>query len=365
MHLAKMLLAGAMTALLLAACADAPAPVATPALPKDFATFTVEAGGAMPGRGWEGVVESVRRADLAAQTAGRVTAVNVDVDDRVAAGQVLLRISAVEQQAGANTARAQLRAAEAAAAEAEQTWRRYAALGGGQYVSRQQVDQARAARDAAAAARDAARAQVAQAAQQADYTVVRAPFAGVVARRDVEPGESIAPGMPLLSVYAPGELRIEVAVPQTRAEAIRRDPRARVRLGDGREVLPAGVVVFPAADPLSHSVNVRVSLPDLAPVPAPGTTAKVVFDADAVQDATDQLPRGVRIPVDALVQRGELSGVYVVRDGRLLLRQLRLGATQDGRVDVIAGLAPGEVIARDPVAATRAIAAQRRAAASE
>ncbi len=65
------------------------------------------------------------------------------------------------------------------------------------------------------------------------------------------------------------------------------------------------------------------------------------------------------------MQRGELSGVYVVRDGRLLLRQLRLGATQDGRVDVIAGLAPGEVIARDPLAATRAIAAQRQAAASE
>lgn len=365
MHLAKMLLAGAMTTLLLTACADAPAPDATPALPKDFATFTVEAGGAIPGRGWEGVVESVRRADLAAQTAGRVTAVNVDVDDRVAAGQVLLRISAVEQQAGANTARAQLRAAEAAAAEAEQTWRRYAALGGGQYVSRQQVDQARAARDAAAAARDAARAQVAQAAQQVDYTVVRAPFAGVVARRDVEPGETVAPGMPLLSVYAPGELRIEVAVPQTRAEAIRRDPRARVRLGDGREVVPTGVVMFPAADPLSHSVNVRVTLPDLAPVPAPGTTAKVEFDADAVQDDNDQPPRAVRIPVDALVQRGELSGVYVVRDGRLLLRQLRLGATRAGHVEVIAGLDAGDVVARDPVAATRAIAAQRQAAASK
>ena len=148
MHLAKMLLAGAMTTLLLTACADAPAPDATPALPKDFATFTVEAGGAIPGRGWEGVVESVRRADLAAQTAGRVTAVNLDVDDSVTAGQVRLRISAVEQQAGANTARAQLRAAEAVAAEAEQTLRRYAALGGGQYVSRQQVDQARATRDA-------------------------------------------------------------------------------------------------------------------------------------------------------------------------------------------------------------------------
>ena len=361
MHLAKMLLAGAMTALLLAACADAPAPVATPALPKDFATFTVEAGGAIPGRGWEGVVESVRRADLAAQTAGRVTAVNVDVDDRVAAGQVLLRISAVEQQAGANTARAQLRAAEAAAAEAEQTWRRYAALGGGQYVSRQQVDQARAARDAAAAARDAARAQVAQAAQQAAYTVVRAPFAGIVAAREVEPGETVAPGQPLMRVYAPRELRIEVLVPQSRAEAIRRDPRARVLLPGGREVVPAEVVVFPAADPASHSVNVRVRLPDLDPPPAPGTTAKVVFDADVgTADGGTAMP--LRIPASAVAQRGELSGVYVQQDGRIVLRQLRLGAHAGDSVEVISGLRPGDRVVRDPVAAVQALAARRKAA---
>ena len=84
-----------------------------------------------------------------------------------------------------------------------------------------------------------------------------------------------------------------------------------------------------------------------------------------MQDDNDQPPRAVRIPVDALVQRGELSGVYVVRDGRLLLRQLRLGAARAGHVEVIAGLDAGDVVARDPVAATRAIAAQRQAAASK
>src|SRR5690606_29364913 len=138
------------------------------------------------------------------------------------------------QDAGANAARAQLRAAEASAAEAEQNYRRYAALADGQYVSKAQIDQARAARDSAVAARNAAAAMLAQAMQQAAYTVVRAPFDGVVARRDVEPGETVAPGRPLVSVRAPDALRIEVAVPQSRAEAIRRDPQARVRLADGR-----------------------------------------------------------------------------------------------------------------------------------
>ena len=345
--------------LMLAACGKPP-PAAAPALPEGLATVTVAAGDALPGPGWDGVVEAVRRAELAAQTAGRVSAVAVDVNDRVRAGEVLLRITAVEQDAAANAARAQLRAADAAAAEAEQNYRRYAALADAQYVSKAQIDQARAARDSAVAARHAAAAMLAQAAQQSQYTVVRAPFDGVVARRDVEPGETVAPGAPLLSVHAPEALRIEVAVPQTRAEAIRRDVRAQVLLGDGRRMVPAQVTVFPAADPASHSVNVRLDLPTLDPLPAPGTTAKVVFAADA-QGQGNTATAGVRIPAASVMQRGELSGVYVVQDGRLLLRQLRLGARHGEMVEVIAGLRAGDVIARDPLAAMQAIAEQRKA----
>ena len=343
-------------ALSLAACGGGDAAQPPPLAGVD--TFRVVAANGGPGRGWDGVVEAVQRADLAAQTAGRVTAVEVDVNDRVKRGEVLLRITAVEQDAGANAARAQLRAAEASAAEAEQTYRRYAALAGGQFVSKLQLDQARAARDAAVAVRDAARAGVAQAAQQAGYTLVRAPFDGVVSRRDVEAGETVAPGQALMGVYAPGALRIEVAVPQTAADAIRRDPRAQVRLPDGRGVAPAEVVVFPVADAASHSVNVRVSLPTLDPPLAPGTTAKVVFAADAPEG--DAAP--LRIPASAVAQRGELSGVYVKQGERLLLRQLRLGSRIGDQVEVISGLQPGDAVARDPVAALQALEAQRKAA---
>lgn len=351
-----------LPALLALAACGADRPSAALALPSDLATFRVAADGAWPTRGWDGVVEAVRRADLAAQTTGRVSSIAVDVNDRVRAGEVLLRITAVEQDAGATAARAQLAAAQANAAEAEQNYRRFAALADAQYVSKAQIDQARAARDSALAARNAAAALLAQANQQSAYTVVRAPFDGVVARRFVEPGETVAPGTPLLRVHAPEALRIEVAVPQTRAEAIRRDPKAQVVLGDGRRVTPAEVIVFPAADPQSHSVNVRVRLPVLDPQPAPGTTAKVVFAADGTRDAGEEPSARLRIPVASVAQRGELTGVYVVQDGRLLLRQLRLGGREGDRVEVLSGLKPGEVVARDPAAATAAIAAQRKAA---
>lgn len=344
-------------ALLLSACGTEPAAGARAPLPP-LRTQVVQAAAATEGRAWDGVVEAVQHADLSAQTAGRVTTVSADVDDRVAAGAVLLRLTAFEQQAGADAARAQLRAADAAAAEAESNYRRFAALAAGQYVSRAQLDQARAARDSAVAARDAARAGLAQAGQQAAYTVVRAPFAGIVSARRVEPGETVAPGQPLMSVYAPGALRIEVQVPQSDAAAIRAAGRAKVELGDGRRVDAADVIVFPAADAATHSVGVRVLLPRLDDAPQPGVTARVVFP---VAGGTQAL----RVPSATLVQRGEVSGVYVLADDRLGLRQVRPGRRLGDQVEILAGLKPGERIATDPVAAVQALAAQREASAGD
>jgi RND family efflux transporter MFP subunit len=343
----------ASIALALAACGGDQTARENAPLPK-LETYTVAPGDAQSGRSWDGVVEAVREAALSAQTSGRVTTVDVDVNDRVVAGQTLLRLTVVEQQAGVDAARAQLRAAEASAVEAEGNYQRFAALAKGSYVSRAQLDQARAARDAASAARDAARAQLSSAGQGADYTTVRAPYAGIVAARNVEPGEAVAPGQSLLTVYAPDDLRIEVRVPQSDADAIRAQPGARVIFDSGVSVDARQVVVYPRADPLSHSVAVRVLLPRMEAPVAPGGTAKVVFTI-RTEDTS------LRVPETAVVRRGELAGVYVLKNGTLTLRQLRLGARVGDTVDVLAGLRPGDIVARNPEAALQALVNQREA----
>ncbi|HMM26519.1 MAG TPA: efflux RND transporter periplasmic adaptor subunit, partial [Pseudoxanthomonas mexicana] len=199
----------------------------------------------------------------------------------------------------------------------------------------------------------AARAQLANAGQQTDYTTVRAPYAGIVATRDVEPGESVGIGQTLMTVFAPGALRIEVAVPQSEAEAVRANPAAVVTFDDGRRIDAADVTVFPAADASTHAVRIRVQLPALDVPPQPGLTAKVAFPA----------VKGVafpRVSTSALVRRGEVTAVYVLSDGRLSLRQVRLGDAAGDQVDVISGLKPGERIATDPVAAQQALVAARK-----
>lgn len=345
--------AASVIGLSLAACGGDETTAAPASLPA-LETLVVSANAASSARRWDGTVEAVREAALSAQTSGRVASVAVDVNDRVAAGQVLLRLTVVEQQAGVDAARAQLRATEASAAEAERQYQRFASLAKDKFVSSAQVDQTRAARDAAFAARDAARAQLAAAGQSADYTVVRAPYAGVVSARRVEPGETVGPGQPLMTVYAPDELRIELNLPQSDADAVRAAPSARVRFDDGRSVDARQVVVYPSADPISHSVVVRVLLPTMQAPVAPGTTASVSFAVAGTE-------RALRIPQNAIARRGELTGVYVLKEGRLFLRQVRLGERDGDTIEVLSGLNPGDAVVRDPLAATAALAAQRRA----
>jgi RND family efflux transporter MFP subunit len=298
----------------------------------------------MGGVAWDGVVQAVDQAVLSAQTSGRVTSLHADVDQRVAAGAVLLRITSQEQGAALQMARAQLQAAEAQRDDARNRFARASELVKRQLISRDDFDRVKAASDAAAAAVEGARGLLVQAEQQMAYTSVHAPYAAIIAARTVEAGELVVAGQPLFTLYAPGALRLEVQVAQSDAEAIRAKPAARVTLADGREVDAAKVIVFPSADPQAHSNSVRVLLPALKPAPRPGQTAKVRFAAAAGGT-------GIWLPDDAVVSRGELTGAYVAGEQGLVLRQLRLGRRQDGRMQVLAGLAVGERVAVDPVAA--------------
>lgn len=334
--------------LALAACGGREQPAAAPP-PPALRTVPAQADAGRRLPEWDGVVEAIRHATLSAQTGGRVAELDADIDDRVGAGAVLLRLTAIEQQADTRSARAALAAAEAQLVQAEASWKRIEALAPGQYVSRAQVDEARATRDAARANRDAARAQLAGTGQQAVYTIVRAPYAGVVSARYVEQGETVASGQALMAIYEPGAMRIEVQVPQSVADTLRARPQARVALADGRTLEAARVVVYPSADAATHSVGVRVLLPQPDQAIVPGTTAKVAFPGLPAKAATPW------IPASALVRRGELVGAYAVTPQRIVLRQLRLGERRGDRVEVLSGLAPGERVAADPVQALQAL----------
>ncbi|KFN51745.1 hypothetical protein N790_04110 [Arenimonas malthae CC-JY-1] len=346
----RALLPVALATLLLAACGgEPPAPAAAP--PVSFQTLEVEPRTSARERSWDGVVEAVNQATLSAQTAGRVLELPFDVNDYVEAGQVVVRFTDVEQVSAQRRASAALNAAQADYTEAESAFRRTEELVAKQLLAKAALDQARARRDAARAALEAARAGVSAAGEQVDYTVIRSPYSGILVERHVEVGESVQPGQPLISGLSLQNLRLAVEVPQSDIAAIRQYAEATVILPGGGRIAAEKVIVFPYADPATHSFKIRVELPEVETGLQPGMTVKVAFKTGEAEN--------LWIPTSALVTRSEVTAVYVVgADNRVALRQVRLGHRREGEVEVLAGLAKGDRIAADPLAALAHLAGE-------
>jgi len=304
----------------------------------------------------DGTVEAVHQATLSAQTSGRVAEVLFDVNDYVEAGSVLVRFSNTEQKAALEQAEANLEAAEAAYRQAEAEYRRIRDVFEKKLVSKSDMDRATSQRDAARARLKAAESAVKSARQQYEYTIVRAPYAGIVTQRFIEPGESVNPGQPLMAGLSLDRLRVQVDVPQSMVAAIRAHRKASIWLdAEGSRILAGErVTIFPFADPASRTFRVRVDLPQAETGLFPGEFVKTAFVTETVER--------LLVPWSAVMVRSELVSVYVMDDaGRVSLRQIRLGNRHADRVEVLTGLQAGERLVLDPVQAAAEVLRQREA----
>jgi RND family efflux transporter MFP subunit len=308
-----------------------------------FDTAAAEVARAPLERVYDGTVEAVNKATVSAQTSGRIAELFHDVDDYVEPDEPIVRFTDVEQQAALRQAKANLEAALARQQQAVAEFGRAEGLYQSGSSSKREYDQALAARDAAVARVNAARSAVETAEQQLEYTLVRAPYAGIVTERHVEVGEAVAVGQPLMSGLSLESLRVVVELPQQVTARVRDHKTASIITDEGR-VDAASVTIFPFADSASNTFSVRVELPDGQFALYPGMFVKVAF---IVGDAERLL-----VPTRALMRRSEVTGVYVVSDdGDVRLRQVRAGNTFGDRTEILAGLGAGERVALDPVRA--------------
>ena len=296
-----------------------------------------------------GTVRSQTASTLAANVVGTVVRVAVAEGDRVRAGDVLVEIDAREPRAQAERARAGRdeleRAIEAAAASAqlaETTYRRFEALRERGSASQQEYDEALARHTAAqaevarlTASRAGARASVTQADAVLGYSSLRAPIAGIVTARFVDPGAQAAPGVPLVAIEEERTTRVDATVPE--GIPVTAGARAFVEAGDQR--LEARVVrVQPSVDSIARSALVKL---ELARPLRSGTYVRVSFP---VGERT-----AVVIPATALVRRGQLTSVFFIgNDNVARMRLVTVGATNGADVEVLSGLDPGESIVSAP-----------------
>jgi HlyD family secretion protein len=229
-------------------------------------------------------------------------------------------------------------------------------------VAQEQAAQAQAVYDSAAqnaalvriGARDediqAARAQTAQAeaalaaidVQLADATI-RAPFAGTITKRDVEPGEIVSPATtsanPLLVLSQVGDVYAEFVVPAQHRFELQPGQTATLQVdGLPGETFQGRVeLVRPAADAPSRTFGVRIRVGNTDEALRPGMFARGVIAVGVRRNV-------VQIPEDAVITSASGPVVFAVRDGRAVRRAVVLGVHHDGMIDVSSGLAPGEAV---------------------
>ena len=283
----------------------------------------------------EATIEAVNQSTVSAQTSGAVKVILFDVNDTVAKGALLIEIDNTQQLATLAQAKASLAQAQAQNEDAQVLLKRNQRLFRQGTLSQGELDSTSARAKSSAAAVEAASAGVRQASEQLAYTQVRAPYSGVVKARHIAPGELVTPGTPLMTGLSLDRLRAIADLPQRLAEQYQSQQQISIRINN-RLIKPAKVTLFPYADSQLHSVRIRADLPADGPPQIPGSWAKMLFKTGERQVIT--------VPATAVIQRSELSAVYINDRGAIKLRQIRTGNRYGSRIEVLSGLQEGDTV---------------------
>ncbi|MEE9343477.1 MAG: efflux RND transporter periplasmic adaptor subunit, partial [Gammaproteobacteria bacterium] len=302
---------------------------------------------------FDGTVEAVHQATISAEVSGRIEKIFVDIDDYVSQGTEILRFRNRDQAASLKTAKARLSETQALLSNAAAEYKRIQRIFKDKLVSKSQLDKAEANHKAAKARVDSAQGNYSLAQEQMEKTLVRAPYSGIVTQRLVEVGETVTIGKPLMSGISLEKLRVNTWVPQKFVHRIRENQMAHIYPGNAisSPLVSSKITLFPVANESNNSFRTRIELPVGQHNLYPGTLVKVGFPLEQTQR--------LLIPESALVQRSELTAVYILtEDEKIRLRQVRTGRTTQQGVEILAGLRRGEVILLNPITAAEKLKSQ-------
>jgi len=359
-------LAGLMgTVALLSACGSKPSPQETASVTVNGVTVEAVHLQDLPDT-YEavGTVRSATVSVLGAQISGTLREIRVKPGDRVKRGEVLAwlddraprsQLAAAEagveeSQEGLAEVEQALRASAAERRLAEVTYNRYKDLLAKNSVTRQEFDGAEARYQSAVAneaANEARKRQMKARGRQAQsqhesaqtlvsYSRIVSPIDGLVTAKSVDAGTLVMPGAPILTVEDAAHYRLEASVPEALLAKIHLAQEVQVGTNRGRF---AGRVVeiVPSSDPLSRTCVVKLALPPACSCRS-GEYGKALFPIGG---------RGaLTVPRLAVVERGQLEGVYVVKSQRIVdYRLVKTGKDFGDRVEILSGLSDGEQVA--------------------
>jgi len=303
-----------------------------------------------------GTVRAVQTSQVASQAMGNILEIHAQEGDRVRRGQVLAliddaqpRASMERATAASSAARQDILAADSDLALAQSTLKRYQTLYERKSVSPQEFDEVKAKyqaalarRDMAQAGQEQARASLSQAHTGLEYTRIRAPFDGVITEKKMDTGAFASPGIPIFTIEDVRRYRLEATLNESDLLYVRMGqhvPLTIDALGD-EEIQGTVAQIVPAVDAASRSFIVKIDLPGTSRLRS-GLFARAQFARGERQS--------LLLPETAVVQRGQLQGIYVVDANKIAsLRYVTLGKPRNGNIEVLAGLQDGERVVIKP-----------------
>lgn len=280
------------------------------------------------------------RAKIAAEVSGRITEVVTDEGHPAESGDVLIKIDPERRELELKSANARLTEARASLTETRREYGRVQKLFKQNVASKAQREQAGTNLQLAQARLDAAESQLGVAERALADANVSAPFSGMVAERFVSPGEFVQVGQALVELVALDPIEVEFHVAEVESSLVELGQKVQVRVAPhpGRRFPAEVTLVSPTIDPVTRTLRVKASVENPGGLLRPGLFARADL---GVRERTD-----VRlIPEEAVLMRSDGPVVFLlVEDQRVERRVVETGLYIDGKVEVLSGLAPTDVV---------------------
>jgi len=285
-----------------------------------------------------GTITTDQHADISTRMMGYVTNVHVKVGDNVRKGQLLVSINDSDILAKEAQVKAGIIQAKAGLKNAEKDYNRFKTLFSQNSASQKELDDMTTRYEVAKAQLEAAHQMQNEVNAHLSYSNIRAPFSGTITGKYVNNGDMANPGMPLVSLEAPGKFIATAMVPETEISNIKKGSTVKVFVKSTEEQLTGKVTeVSNSARLTGGQYIVKIDLDKTASKLYSGMFVTTHFPIEATENTVVSVPKSV------LVKRGELVGIYTLSESNTaILRWVRLGKSMGDDVEILSGLNQGE-----------------------
>jgi membrane fusion protein (multidrug efflux system) len=289
-----------------------------------------------------GDLEARLHTTIAAEIEGRITEIAVDEGGAVELDQIVLKIDPERRRLELDAARARHAQARAAYLKEKRQTDRVRKLRTENVAAVQQLEEAETALLLARSRVEAERAALGVTERALADASVTAPFTGLIARRDVQLGEFVQPGKPLVELVALDPLEVVFSLTELDTERVRPGQKVDIEVGAFPDRTFEGVVRFiaPTVNPATRTLRIKAEIANTEGLLRPGLFARVNLGVAPRRGV-------VMVPEEALIQRSEGALLFKIEpDGRVKRILVSTGVQDAGRIEVRGDIAPGERVVR-------------------